>query len=71
MDVFSNILYILLGVVSFALVGFFAWATWNGGRGDKDTGWDDAPEQPNPPPAPPTETTAPPAEPAASTAGRV
>ena len=53
-------LYVLLGIVSFALVAFFAWATWNGGKKERTepTG---APEQPGPPPAPPTETS-PPAE---------
>ena len=25
-------LYILLGIASFALIAFFAWATWKGGK---------------------------------------
>ena len=75
MDVFSNILYILLGVVSFALIAFFAWATWSGSR-NEDTGWADeselpeVPEQPGSGPPPPTEASPPPAEPAADAPGR-
>ena len=75
MDVFGNLLYVVLGVVSFALIAFFAWATWSSGRGE-DTGWADeselpeAPEQPGAPPPPPTETSAPPADPAADATGR-
>ena len=48
-------LYVLLGIASFALVAFFAWATWNGGKKER-TEPGGAPEQPGPPPAPPTST---------------
>lgn len=49
MEAFGNVLYIVLGIVSFALVAFFAWATWNGGKKERK-GPTDAPEQPNPTP---------------------
>ncbi len=62
-------LYVLLGIVSFALVAFFAWATWNGGKKEqpKPTG---APEQPGPPPGPPTEASPPPADATSRVPGR-
>lgn len=54
MDTFGTFLYILLGIASFALVAFFAWATWSGGRRDDNDG--DPPIQPGTPPPPPSQT---------------
>ena len=64
---FAAILYVVLGLVSFALVAFFAWATWNGGKEER-TGPAGTPEQPGPPPTPPQ---TPSAEPPRGPAGRV
>ena len=58
MDFTGTLLYILLGIASFALVAFFAWATWSGGR-EPDRDDDDGlpPEQPGtPPPTRPSQT---------------
>ena len=63
---FAAVLYIVLGIASFALVAFFAWATWNGGKKESPG---DVPDQPGPPPAPPTETGG--GRPASGPAGRV
>ena len=49
----ASALYVILGIASFALVAFFAWATWNGGK--KEAGGR-MPEQPGPAPEPPHET---------------
>ncbi|MGB3544112.1 hypothetical protein [Rubrivirga sp.] len=32
---FAGILYVVLGIASFALIAFFAWATWSGGKTGK------------------------------------
>ena len=58
MDFTGTLLYVMLGIASFALVAFFAWATWSGGRrsGDDDDDSGLPPEQPGTPPPPPTET---------------
>ena len=62
-------LYVLLGIASFALVAFFAWATWNGGK-KEDWGPGGRPEQPGAPPDPPTAAPAEPDEVARRPTGR-
>ena len=62
-------LYVLLGIVSFALVAFFAWATWNGGK-KEDWGPGGAPEQPTPPPPPPSASAVDPVDPTPHPTGR-
>lgn len=57
MDVTGTLLYVMLGIASFALVAFFAWATWSGRRRDGGSDDDGAPpDQPGTPPAPPSQT---------------